>query len=111
MSSSVINNADILKVLKNAKPCLLKSILKTADRGLVQALIECIYNVTQGRIPLKPKEKLKLTRHKKILRKLVKKGENWQKKRKLLVSQTGSGIIPLILSTVVGGLLSSIFKT
>lgn len=107
MSKAVINNADLLRILSKADPALRQSIIKKANCTLIRGICEVAENTLQGNVPLKPNQKSKLCRHKKILRKLVKKGEKWQKKKKILM-QKGGAILPLILGPLLGTLLSSL---
>ena len=92
MSASVIKQMDLLKVLNKSGPKMRKAILKVADRNLIKSILECIQNCILGNVPLKSGHKSRLSRHKHTLRKLIKKGDTWQKKKKIL--QRGGSLIP-----------------
>jgi hypothetical protein len=99
----------VLTELHKAGPTKRKSILKSADCGLVKCLCELVHNTLRGAVPLKKSQKAKLGRHKKILRNIARKGSSWQKKRKIFV-QSGGAILPLILGPLLGAVLSNIFN-
>ncbi|KAF4523993.1 hypothetical protein B566_EDAN013835 [Ephemera danica] len=96
----------ILKVVLNAEPKLRKAILQYADKNLVQTICECVLNVLLGNVQLDESQKKKFSKHKSLLRKIVKKKGNWKIKKKLL-QKGGSFLIPL-LAPVLGSLLSNL---
>ncbi|KAF4524189.1 hypothetical protein B566_EDAN011022 [Ephemera danica] len=49
----------------------------------------------------------RLSRHKRMLRRLAKKGESWKKKKQAIVRQSGGFLLPL-LAPILGTFLSSI---
>lgn len=108
MSRLVINHADVLKALYKLKPAQRVALLKTADKALVHCIIECVYNILKGKVPLSPSQKSKLSRRKQILRGLIKRGINWRNKRNILV-QKGGSLLPLILGPLLTGVLKSLF--
>lgn len=110
MSSTVLSHADLLRALHRASPTMRKSIIKAADVGLIKSICECADNTLKGRVSLNNSQKRKLARHKKLLRRLVRRGENWKRKKKIL-QQTGGAILPLLLAPLLTGLLGSIFKS
>lgn len=97
----------LLKVLIHATPKERKGLLKVCDLSTIRTVCECIYNVLRGNVPLSEKTKQKLRRHKTTLRRIVKRGECWNKKRKYLVQKGGGIIIPLLLSTVLQAVVQS----
>lgn len=90
---------DLLKILSKAKPSLRKAILREADKPLVYSICEICDNLLSGNVPITPAQKIKLRRHKKVIRDIAKKGEGWQKKRKLL-NQHGGAFLPILLSVL-----------
>lgn len=86
-----------------------KAILKAADEGLIKSLCECAHNTLKGNVRLNSKQKSKLRRHKNVLRNIIKRGENWRKKQKLLV-QRGGAIIPLLLAPILSGIIGSLLQ-
>jgi hypothetical protein len=96
--------------LHDASPDMRKSILKAADKSLVQCLCEICYNmVIKGAVNIPPAHKTKLSRHKKILRSIARKGEAWTKKKKLLL-QSGGAFLPILLGPLLGAVLGKIFN-
>lgn len=109
MSRSVITNADFLKALHNLKPSHRVVLLRNADCSNVQCICECVYNILNGKVPLNKNQRDRLGRYKTTLRKLIKRGENWKKKKKILV-QSGGAFLPLLLAPLLSGVLSSLFE-
>lgn len=110
MSDTVINYADLLRSLCKSKPKIRKSILKTADSGLVKAICECVKNVLNGCVTISKRQKAKLAPHRRILHKLIRKdGKGWKEKKKYL-NQKGGAFLPLLLAPLITGVLGSLFK-
>jgi hypothetical protein len=109
MSETVMSHTELLRALHRATPAMRHSILKASDCGLIRSICECADNTLKGHVKLTSLQKTKLSRHKKILRKLVRRGQNWRAKKQLLL-QRGGSIIPLILSPILGSILSSLFN-
>lgn len=110
MSKSVINNAEFLRALYKLKPTYRKALLKSADYDSVRCICECVHNILCGKVSLSKKQLSSLSRHKKVLRKIVKKGENWKKKKQIL-NQSGGGFLSFILAPLSSGVLSSLIKS
>lgn len=104
-----MTHGELLRALHRASPAMRKSILKGADAGLIRNLVEITHNVIRGNVKLSKAQKSKLSRHKRVLRKIVKRGENWKSKKKVLL-QKGGGILPLLLGPLLGSVLGSLFK-
>ena len=103
--AKIRKQAPILKWLKTAKPKEVKSFIKAADKSFICTLCECCLNVLRGNIPLTPKQKQKLKRHKTGLRQLANKKIPIHRKKALLL-KGGSllgALIPTVIS-LVGGL-------
>lgn len=109
MSRSVINNTDILKFLHKAKPQYRKAILRAADEDLVHCICECTHNTLKGRVQLSAEQKNRLARHKKILRRLIRRGESIETKKKI-INQQGGAFLPMLLAPLITGVLGSLFK-
>lgn len=109
MSETVMSHTELLRALHRATPAMRHSILKASDCGLIRSLCECADNTLKGRVQLTSLQKTRLARHKKFLRKLVRRGQNWRAKKQILV-QRGGAIIPLLLGPLLGGILSSLFN-
>jgi prephenate dehydrogenase len=81
MSDAIIKQADILRTLQKANPTMRRAIIKHSDKNLIRSICECAENCISGRVKLQPSQKSRLARHKHMLRKIVKKGDTWQKKK------------------------------
>ncbi|KYN38949.1 hypothetical protein ALC56_06671, partial [Trachymyrmex septentrionalis] len=60
-----------------------------ADEKLIRCICECVFNTLKGNISLERREKNRLTKYKKALRRVVAKRGNWKDRRKLLVQRGG----------------------
>lgn len=94
------NQISYIDVLSKAKPKQRQAILKHADKELVLCLCECVLNVLNGNVPLKPHEIEKLRKHQNILRHLV-EPKNSLKNRKEIFIQKG-GFLPVLLAPILG---------
>lgn len=108
MPSQLRKHVAILRTISKARPDLRHSLLKLADEGLIRSICECADNTLKGHVKLTKLQKSKLSRHKNTLRRLVKKGEHWGKKKRLIV-QSGGFLLPL-LAPVLGTLLSTLLQ-
>lgn len=109
MAHHLRKHAAILRTIYKARPDLRKNLLKLADQDLIRCICECADNTLKGHVKLTSSQKTKLSRYKKVLRRLAKKGESWKSKRKF-ISQSGGALPALlvpILGTVLSGLISS----
>ena len=107
MLSDLKRHAAILRTIQKARPDLRRSLLKLADQDVIRCIVECADNTLKGHVQLTQQQKKNLTRHKKTLRRLAKRGERWRVKRKLIV-QSGGFLLPLLaplLGTVIANLL------
>ena len=103
--------ASILKALYYLNNNQRKAILKSADRALVRAICECIFNVLSGNIQISIENKKRLNKHKTILRKLTnpQKKRSWVQRKKILI-QKGSVILPFLIQPVMSILLSKLLE-
>ena len=108
MLSDLKRHAAILRTIQKARPDLRKSLLKLADEDLIRCIVECADNTLKGHVQLTSVQKKKLSKHKKVLRKLVKRGESWRTKRKF-ITQSGGFLLPL-LAPVLGTLLANLLQ-
>ena len=74
-----------LHVLKHVRPKLRKAIISNCDRDLVNCISECVLNVLNGNVALTGCVKLKLSKHRLALRKLVDGHVPLQGKKRLIV--------------------------
>jgi len=105
MPRSINKYAQKLRMLRDAKPKLRKTIL--GDKGLISCLCECSKNILKGNVSLSPAQKRNLRRHKKSLRELTLK--KISKKKKIKILQKGGFLGALItpILSLLGGMLGS----
>lgn len=106
MSRVVKRNINLLRALALMKPKQSKEVLKTADKGLIQSVCECALNLLKGNVRVNPSKRKQLAKFKLTLRRLVKKGESFKKKRKYLVQKGGGILVPILLSAVLQSLIN-----
>ena len=104
----VKKHAHHLTIRSKCKPRLRRSILQNCDKPLIDCLCGIALNSLAGNIPHPQSDKSKLKRHKRLIYELTSKSVPTSKKRKLLTSQTGSGVISLLLGPLIG-LLGGLF--
>jgi hypothetical protein len=110
MSRSLQNNADTLKFLCKTKHQYRKALLKSADKDIqVHCICECAHNTLLGKVPLTKTQKSKLSKHKSTLRKLAKRGTSLATRKKVIFQKDGA-FLPLLLTPVISGVLSSLFN-
>ena len=101
-----------LLILAKARPRLIKQIILSADRSLLNALSECALNILKGVVPLSKPKKKKLRKFKKNLRLLARKRTTLKVRKRALqtggfVSLLAGAIAPLLIQGI-GKLVSSI---
>lgn len=106
MSQAVKKNINLLRAISLMTPRQRKSVLKTADKDLIQSVCECAYNLLQGNVSVTPQVKRKLSKYKAVLRRLVKKGEKFKSKKRFIIQQGGGFVLPILLSAVLQALLN-----
>lgn len=104
MFGRVKTHKDLLRALLTLKPKYRTALLKVCKDEEIDCISECIFNILNGKVPLKDSEKGKLKKHKTILRKLIKKGKG--KVRKRIIIQQGGAFLPIILGAVLNGLFN-----
>ena len=105
MSARLQRNKHLLQVLAKSKPNVVKSVIKSADRDLIDTLCECCLNVLNGNVPLAPPQKRKLCKYKTVLRTLAYKKQASQQKKKRSLLQKG-GFLPALLAPALAGFLA-----
>lgn len=105
MSKRVREQGGILSTLATAKPKLVRSIIKGADRELIQCICECAYNVLKGNVSITPAQRAKLCKYKNGVRELVKKSTSVKRKRQLI--QRG-GFLSALLGPLIGTVIPAI---
>ena len=108
MSKRMKQNADALRFLSICNPRQRKAIIQHADNGLIDSLCECALNLLKGHVRLNPKQKKKLSSHKKRLRALTNK-KVARKKKKTILTQHG-GFVGAFLAPVLRALVPLLLK-
>ena len=106
VQSVCCKDANLLLALMQLNPKERKALLKVVDERRIRSVCECAYNLLRGNVQVPEEKKRKLAKYKQALRRLVRKGESWTRKRKYLVQQGGGLFLPLLLSTVLQSLIS-----
>ena len=74
--------------------------------SLILCLCECSLNILRGNIPLQPKQKMVLAKHKEDLRKLIDKKISIKKKKEILQDGGFIGALLAPIVSILSGLLS-----
>lgn len=101
-------NHSILLTLQNAKPKLLKAIVKESSPTLIKLLCEFIYNILRGNVQLNAGVQKKLRQYKKELRCMVCRKRSLAAKRHILIQRGGGIFLPLVIGSVLSGLTGSL---
>ncbi len=112
MARSVIDKQkDMLVALSHCKLKIRKAILNNADKQLVDAICQCIFNMLSGNIELSPTQKTALLKYRHTMRKLVEKS-SLKNKKKILVQNGGflQFLIPAII-TGISSIISSVISS
>ena len=91
---------DILTYLAQCKKNIRKAILKNADKELIDAICQCVFNLLRGNIQLSETEKQNLGRYKNTLRSIV--GRSLLKVKKNILVQQGGFLQFLIPAAITG---------
>lgn len=105
--SRIRENKSLLYSLQSAKPKLFKSIIENSNRELILAICEIIFNILQGNVQLNTHVRDKLKRYKKTLRCIACPKQSISSKRRLLIQKGGGAFLPIIIGSVLSGLISS----
>jgi hypothetical protein len=102
-------HAALLKALYSSEPGVCNELLLRSDRKIVRILCEIAKNLLCGTVTLGKKHKSKLSRHKKLLRNLIKRGECWKKKKKRIL-RGGSLFVTALLAPIFSAILNKFLK-
>ena len=105
MSKLVKKYLPIMLEFKKLDPISKKALIME-DEKLTRCVCEVCLNLLKGNIPLYKPQKVKLRRHRNIIKRLARKVKNIKHKKKLLLKGTGV-FLPLLFS-VIGPLLSKL---
>lgn len=119
MMKHLIQQKNLLKVLKTANPKLRRAILESADSNFIKGLVESVDNLLRGNIPITPSQKTQLQKKKKIFYKIQSQCCRKNKiihtnKAAKLLNQSGgalplliSALLPIITKAVIGGSIAA----
>jgi len=99
----------LLNALCHADSRQRRALLRTADKELVKCICECALNVLQGVVKLKNTEKIRLKKHRSVLRKLTGETGNigWRSKKRTIL-QNGGSFLPILLAPLISTVFSKI---
>ena len=103
MSRVVNNNRGFLQLLADCPAYQRQFLLKTATPQQLHALVQVLYNVFMGHIPIPEENKRILLPYKDALLDLASPNVPYKTKKRVLV-QEGSGFIEDVLASVVSSL-------
>ena len=103
MSHVVNNNHGFLQLLADCPAYQRQFLLKTATPQQLQALVQVLYNVLMGHIPISEENKRILLLYKNALLNLASPNVPYKTKKRVLV-QEGSGFIEDVLAPVISSL-------
>src|SRR5271170_4064834 len=107
MSKRMKKNIDFLSQLKRGSKAERKNLIANSNASEMSTICEMSKNLLGSRFNLKPKQKLKLCRYKKLYRQLASRKTSLDSKRKKL--QTGGfpglGLLLGTLGPLVGSLI------
>ena len=95
-------HSDLLKILAYSKSRYQKAIINTADKNLILAICDIIFNILHGNVNIDADTKNKLQKHKLFLRRLIQKSSVKQKKKIL----QGGNILSIVLPTLISAIAS-----
>ncbi len=98
---NINDQQDLLKALGHCKLKIRKAILNNADKDLVDAICQCVFNLLQGNLDLTQAQKTELNKYRHTLRKLVQKSS--LKTKKKILSQHG-GFLQYLIPAAISGI-------
>ena len=97
-----------IKYLATCKhPEIISRIIAKSPDNVIKSICDAALNAARGEVSLKPKEKKILAAHRKLIERLIQRGETAKSKRHLL-NQTGGSILGLVIPAVLGAVLSTL---
>lgn len=106
--NNIKKNFDNLKFISHCHPRLRKTVVKHADKKLILALCECMYNFLIGNIKTNDEFEGKAKKYKNVLRTLMNKDDTVENKKEILVQK--GGFLPVLLPTILGVIANLIGK-
>ena len=105
MSARLQKHCSTLHFLAKSKPSSARSVIKDANRDLLDCISECCCNVLSGNVSLSPKQKNRLSKYKTVLREVAKKKTSLKKKKSLI--QKG-GFLAALLGPLLGAVIPAV---
>lgn len=109
MSSLVIKQLPLLEVLTKVNKKSRTKILKHSDLKLIEAIVECVFNVLRNNVQLEQKRVKRLTKYRNVLRKLASPERAVKSKQKVII-QSGGEFLPIVLEPIVTDLIDKIIS-
>ena len=106
---SVKDRVSELRALCKCKGKKRKTLLQKASGRVIRTIAQVANSTIKGSIPLSPRQKQRLRRHKKTLRALSLARTSIKRKRRLLV-QKGGALLPLLLGPILSAVAGSVFS-
>ena len=103
MSRVVNNNRGLLQLLAHCPDHQRQFLLKTASPKQLHALVQVLYNILKGHIPISKENRRMLLPHKDALLNLARSNVPYKTKKRVLV-QEGSCFIENVLAPVISSL-------
>lgn len=110
MSSLVIRQLPLLELLTKVNADSRKKILKFSDIKLIEAIVECVFNVLKQNVQLKKNRIEQLKKYKATLRRIAKPGNKNIKQKKKLIVQSGGHFLPILLAPIVSYLFEKLLN-
>lgn len=110
MSSLVIRQLPLLELLTKVGEDSRKKILKYGDQKLIEAIVECVYNVLNKNVQMTQNRIEQLKKHKSALRRIAKSGNKNIKHKKKLIVQSGGSFLPILLTPIVSYLFDRLVR-
>jgi len=96
-------NKNFLQLLCTSNSNLQKALIKNASKDQIFSICEIILNLLNGNLKIREDDLQKLSKKKKLLRELIKKGSSIKKKKFLI--QRG-GFLQFLIPALITGLAS-----
>ena len=103
MSRVVNNNRGFLQLLAHCPAYQRQFLLKTASPQQLHPLVQVLYNILKGHIPISKENRRMLLPYKDALLNLARSNVLYKTKKRVLV-QEGSGFIENVLAPVISSL-------
>ena len=99
-------NLNNLKTLSCCSKKIKDKLIKKGEKKLIDCIDECVYNTLNGNVKLSPKDKIRLSKYKYSLRKLLNK-KNQKDKKKVIIQE--GGFLRILLPSAIA-LISSLLN-